>query len=192
MEEYKASIEYNPDTLRRLNKVVTNTFQLKLKVFYLAVCIGLMVAGASVGLQNPSGIALIAIGCFLLPSVRVLERIRAEQAIRSMNGQVLKVEYLFHKNQFICSSDTEQNIFEYSSILRLVEEKDYLYLFPNAKQAYMIDVASICPADKEKFRSFLSRKVGLEWTRPFTLLTLNLRKLQFNRKNTRKPQQCGF
>lgn len=185
MTKFSASIEYNPTTLRKLNTVINSTFRTGLKRIYLAICIGLVCAGAALGLQTPQGMALVCIGCFLLPSVRTVENNRGEQMIKRMNGKTLTVEYDFEEKQFFCAASGERNAFSYDSIARLVEDAGYFYLFPNAQQAYMVDRSTLKPDDEESFRTFITQQVGLEWTKPTTFLSMNLRTLRFNRRNTR-------
>ena len=185
MKEKRASIVYNPYTLRRLNTIVGATFRFGLKLIYLGICLVLLVAGARIGLQNPRGVALICIACFLLPSVRAIDKNRAEQAIRQMNGKTLKVDYCFGDKDFECATEGEKNRFPYRSIARMVEDPEFLYLFPNANQAYMIDLSTLEGVTKDELKSFLAKKVGLEWTKPMSLLTLNLKQLRFNEANTR-------
>ena len=67
----------------------------------------------------------------------------------------------------------------------MVEDPEFLYLFPNANQAYMIDLSTLEGVTKDELKSFLAKKVGLEWTKPMSMLTLNLRQLRFNKANTR-------
>ena len=188
MNSYRANIVYNPYTLRRLNTIVSSTFRSGLKAIYLAICIGLLFAGAKLGLQTSQGVALICIACFLLPSIRMLDKNRAEQQIKRMNGKTLNVFYTFEDDQFWCATPGERNSFTYDSVIRMVEQSDFLYLFPNATQAYMIDISTIEGGTVDEFKAFLAEKVGLEWTRPMSFLTLNLKQLQFNKKNTRLPK----
>lgn len=185
MKEYHASIEYNPTTLRKLNAVIVATFRYGLKMIYLGICVVLLVVGARIGLQTPRGVALICIACFLLPSSRAMDKNRAEQQIRRMNGKTLTVRYTFQKDRFWCEAPGEKKDFPYGSLVRLVEQPGYLYLFPNAQQAYMVDTATLKEGELEEFKAFLEKQVGLKWTKPMSMLTLNLRQLRFNKANTR-------
>ncbi|MBR4394260.1 MAG: YcxB family protein [Oscillospiraceae bacterium] len=188
MKTYHASIVYNPYTLRQLSNSISATFHSGLKAIYLAICFGLLCAGAKIGLQTPRGVALICIACFLLPTARAIDKNRAEQMIKRMNGKTLTVDYTFEDEQFWCEAPGEKNSFSYDSIARMVEAPEFLYLFPNANQAYMIDRTTLTGGDMDDFKAFLAEKVGLEWTKPTSFLTLNLRQLQFNKKNTRLPR----
>ena len=175
MNSYRASIVYNPYTLRQLSNTISSTFHNGLKAIYLAICVGLLVAGAKIGLATPRGVALICIACFMLPMVRSIDKSRANQMIKQMNGRTLTVAYTFEDDAFWCEAPGEKNSFSYDSIIRLVDGPEFLYLFPNAGQAYMVDKATVEGGDLDSLRAFLAERVGLEWTKPTSFLTLNLR-----------------
>ena len=185
MHVYQASIVYNPFTLRRLNSVVSATFRYGLKLIYLGICLVLLILGARTGLQTPRGVALICIACFMLPSIRALDKSRAEQTIRQLNGKTLTVQYTFTEDSFRCVTPDEKADYTYDTIARMVEQSDFLYLFPNANQAYMIDVSTLTGGDLDAFKAFLVEKVGLQWTKPMSLLSVNLKQMRFNKANTR-------
>ena len=105
-----------------------------------------------------------------------------------MNGKTLKVEYTFEEDRFWCEAPGEKADFTYDSIVRMVEAPDFLYLFPNAGQAYMIDLETLKDGETESFKKFLSEKVGLQWTKPVSLMTTSLKQIRFNKKNTRLPR----
>lgn len=182
---YRASIEYNPANMRLLAAAINNTFKYGLKVIYMGICLLLLILGAFIGWQNSTGIMLIAFGCFLIPSVNAMEKSQANRAIKQLNGQILHVSYTFYDDSFKCANAKEENIFPYSSLIRLVDGKGFFYLFPNAGQAYMIDKSALKPSQENQFKEFLAQKTGLQWTIPLSLMTLNLKQLQHNRKNTR-------
>ena len=37
----------------------------------------------------------------------------------------------------------------------------------------------------DAFKAFLAEKVGLAWTKPMNLLSINLKQMRFNKENTR-------
>ena len=56
-------------------------------------------------------------------------------------------------------------------MVRLVEDKEYLYLYISRESAYMVDRSTVEPGDSGKLKEFLAGKTGLDWTKPFSLLT---------------------
>ncbi|MCC8126855.1 MAG: YcxB family protein [Clostridiales bacterium] len=186
MQRFTASILYDEDHMRKLSACISATFQMGLKAIYLVICVGLLVAGATIGLDSPAGIVCIGFGCFLLPSVNVGEKSRCDREIRRMNGKWIRVNYQFNSENFVGIHESERNEFTYESIIRLVDSEGFFYLFPNPGQAYMIDKSTLNPQREEDFKKFIQKQVGLEWTRPASLFSLNIRQMKFNRMNTRK------
>lgn len=188
MTEYKASIEYTPNNMKKLGAIIDNTFHFGIKVGYCLICLALIFYACSIGFETPSGMIGIALGCLLLPSVNAFEHQRTNTAIRNMRGEILRVNYTFQDKSFFCVTEKERNEFQYNGIIRLVKTQDFLYMFPNRKQAYMIDISSIQPVGTEMFKAFISRKTDLQWTSKLSLLSLNIRVFRFIRDNTRKGQ----
>ena len=182
---YTASIKYTDENMHKLSRAINNTFKFNLKLIYAVICIGLIIAGVLVGLDNVTGIVMTAFGCFLLPSINVMEKYQANQAIKNLHGVIFTVNYEFREDGFACFNTKERNEFSYETIIRMVKERDAYYLFPNAAQAYMLDKSSVKPAKEELFQEFLEKKTGLSFTLPNSFATLSLKKIRFDKANTR-------
>ncbi|MBQ6775166.1 MAG: YcxB family protein [Synergistaceae bacterium] len=152
-----ASITYTPENLRELNRVINNTFKMPRKLIYIGVCIALMAAGASKGLNDTRGLALVCLGCFLFPSLRAVENTRLNTLIKQLNGRVVTVKYSFYDDYFTCWDGKEKNEFRYSSIIKTVKKRGNFYMFPNEEQAYMIDLSTLEGISEEKFLSFIEK-----------------------------------
>ena len=190
MQEYKASIRYDEGTVARLDRAISDSFFFSRRLCFYGICIALIAGGAFMGITTSAGMIALLMGCLLLPSASSVKSRNARQVVRAIKGRSLKMEYSFYEKEFVCSissGDTTHN--PYSSVIRLVEEKDYLYLFQKPTQACMVDVSTLSPAGTAEFKEFLSRKVGLQWTTPLSLFSLSLRKVRFNRENTRSMRK---
>lgn len=186
--KYSASIQYTPDNIRLLSTAVNNTFRYKLKLLYLFCCAAMIFTGVMYGIDSTAGIACVAIGCFFIPSMNALEKNQANRLVRQLKGKVIRVTYQFLEDSFTCFDSKEQQNIQYDSIIRILNAKKHLYLFPNTNQAFMIEKSSINPHDEKNFERFLSQKIGLEWTTPISVWTLNVKNIKFIRRNTRKTQ----
>lgn len=186
MIEYKASIEYTPDNMRLLGAAIDNAFRFGMKISYGMICIVMILYACYTGLETPGSMLGVALGCLLLPSVNAFERQRTNAAIRRMKGKIVRMDYSFRDHSFLCATAEEKNEFRYDTLIRLMETRDFLYMFPNRDQAYMIDVSSIQPSGEKTFKAFITEKTGLQWTRKMSLLSLDIRALRFIRENTRK------
>ena len=154
-----ASIEYTPENLRELNKIINNTFKLKRKIIYILFCAALMAYGASLGLNNTRGLMLICAGCFLLPSLKAVENSRLNTLIKQLNGKIVKVKYSFYEDFFTCWDGKEKSEFNYSSIIKTVKRRKNFFMFPNENQAYMINLETLEKIDEEKFMEFINKKI---------------------------------
>lgn len=186
--KYTAEIEYTPDSIKQLSNAVSNAFRFNLKMIYLVICIGLVVFGVVIGMNSLTGIVCIAFGCFLIPSVNAMENNRANRQIRQLKGKTVRVTYQFAPDGFTCFDSKVKRTYGYGSIIRILDAGDYLYLFPNPRQAFMIDKKSIAPRGEVMFKNFIAEKVGLEWTSPISIWTLSLKKIKFIKQNTRMQQ----
>ncbi len=184
-QQYRAAIVYNEERIKKLSACVHSTFHMNFKIVYTVFCLILVFAGCFIGMGTTVGLLCICLGVFLIPSANVLEKSQRDKAIERLHGKQIRVEYRFDEKNFSCFSGNEWQEYSYQSIIRLVEEKEFLYLFPNKAQAYMLDKSTLKKGEVERFKAFITNKVGLEWTKPVSLLTLSLKQLRFNRKNTR-------
>ena len=187
MQVYQASIRYDENTIARMDRAINDSFFFSRKICFLGICIALIAGGALMGVTTTMGIIALLTGCLLLPSVSSLKSRNARQVLRAMRGRTLKMEYTFSGKKFTCaiaSGDTSS--YEYDSIIRLVEEKDYLYLFQKPTQACMVDIATLCPNQLAEFKESMTKKTGLQWTKPLSILSFSFRQCRFNRENTRR------
>lgn len=185
MQKFTASIQYDRETICRLDTVIENTFRFSRKAYLLICCFILIGVGVFMGMNTPTGIVCILLGCVCLPSVNSLQSRNARQIIQAMDGRTMRMIYTFYSGEFTCSAGGQTNTYRYDSIIRLVEDKGYLYLFQSATKACMIDINTLEPNRPKEYKRFISKRVGLEWTEPVTFRTLSISQHRFNRRNTR-------
>ena len=74
---------------------------------------------------------------------------------------------------------------DYEAIQRVVEDKEYIYLWLTRATSYMIDKTTVEPADQKAFKAFLEQKTGLLTEAPPTLLRFNLGAVLRRAKNAK-------
>lgn len=187
--QYKACIRYDEKTVGQLDTAISNTFFFARRIYFLVLCVILIVGGTALGMGSTYGIISILLGCVLLPSVGAVKSRNARQIIRYLNGRSLTMEYVFRDDGFTSQVGNEPLKSSYDSVIRLVEENGYLYLFQKKTQACMVDVSTLEPAALEDFKRFVSQRVGLAWTPLNTLRNIGVRQYRLNRENTRRAGQ---
>lgn len=69
-----------------------------------------------------------------------------------------KVEYLFKKNNFKLSTNKDEYI-DYSSLYKVLETKEYYYLYINRSRALIVDKKDMTSSDIENLTNIFKEKV---------------------------------
>ena len=184
MEKYKATVQYTPDLIRKAEKVINKTFYYKNNMIRIVFCIACMIIGGYV--QQLLGTTMMFIGAVILAAGNMNGKRRAERIIEALNGEEIKMSYSFHTDEvFGCVAQGNKSIYPYASLIRLLEDSEFFYLFTGKDQIFVIRKNTISSGRIEEFKKFMTQKTGLEWTKPVILFTLNIRQLLFNKENTK-------
>ena len=127
---------------------------------------------------------MILIGSFTIVGLNTPPKQLADQVIKSLHGKFPRIGYSFGEDSVQLTGTDTGNTLLYSDILRLVESKEYLYIFIQNQSAYMIDRASIRP-DAEALMAFVAGKTGLPWTKNTSILNTSLKTIRQQWENNR-------
>ena len=171
-----------------MSKTMQNTFHFWQKVLLMAFSGIVVVTGFVIGPEKPEGLLVLAGGCIMMMNTDMGARARARHTLKVLRGYIPRMEYTFGENDFRGVTDREDNTFEYQSIIRLVDDRKFLYLFQSKESAFMVDKATVEPKGCRELKEHIAQKVGLNWTYPGNLLNTGLMTLIGNRMNTRKDE----
>ncbi len=168
------------------------TIQLLSKTQYAVFCFGrktvqflcgliLIWLGITGGGTVMTVVCLFA-GCWLCMNTDTPAKVRAGKVIDSMKGKYPYTEYSFEKKDFILIAGESREQIPYTSLIRLVEDEAYLYLYISKVSAYMVEKASARP-DLDTVRQRIAAGSGLKWTRPTSFLNFSLRTLMNGRRS---------
>lgn len=112
------------------------------------------------------GILVVAYGCYLLTSTYSAANHTAHKLVKQLKESGLDFpasRYVFKKNAMEVISLPEEtplgNPLRYADILRLGEDREYLYIFRDSYGGYMLPKTAL--GEKEPaFRAFLEEKTG--------------------------------
>lgn len=184
--EWTASIAYTESNTIRMTKVIQNTFHFGQKFLLMVMSAIVAVSGVKIGLSSAEGLLLLALGCILFMNTDMGARARARHTLAQLRGYIPKMTYTFSQNGFRGVTDREDHTFSYQSIIRLVDDGKFLYLFQTRELAFMVDKSTIQPAGTAALKEHLSKQAGLAWTTSGNWLNSGLLTLIGNWKNTRK------
>ena len=117
------------------------------------------------------------LGCVLLAGLNVRPRSNARKLISQMGGRFPRSDYSFHEKNF--SDGAGASPIPYSSLIKLIDDRSYLYLYVSKQSAYMLDRSTVNgPDGLEGFKVFLTDKTGLKWSRGTNFWTFSIKDLR--------------
>lgn len=169
---YTAKMKYSAETITKLTEMQYNVFQYREKLMLILASVFSLFLGFYMKSNSIIGVLLIFIGCILITGLNTRPRSIARMLIKQFNGVYPSLSYTFSQSGF--ASDQEKSEMNYSSVIRLIEDKKYLYIYVTKEKAYMIDSSTLSPNNLDGFKEFISSKTGLKWSKPFSLFSLTI------------------
>lgn len=174
MKRYTAHIHHTYDTILRMCRALDDTFFFKRKMLMALAGVALTVLGVW-NMENIAGILMLMIGCWMLVSLNLPAKNQADNIKKALGGVYPQNKYEFFDKHFVLFAQN-QDIVNYSSLIRLVEDDGFCYLCLNENAGYMLEKASL-GQDLEKFKAFMAKATGLEWKKPYRLATFNIKSM---------------
>lgn len=183
---YTASIEHSEKTIERLYRTQRRTYD-KAKIFLrLLIGFGMVLAAALVAMPTWLKAILLLIGAWLMASGDFPAQVSADRAVQKRNGSLPKMHYEFYEDHLKLTGEGSMNI-GYRKLNRLLEDKEFYYLFLERDSVCMIARESLKPAKQEEFRMFLENTSGLNWRQEKSFLSIDLADLiKMHREKKRK------
>lgn len=188
MAHFTAKMQHNEKTIIKLVETQQKVFQFGRRAAYFIVAGILIFYGlyADKSMLTPY-LALFA-GCVMLTGLGAGTRRKAAKVIKQMHSRFPKSDYCFGDAGFTYYDKGEP--IPYSKLIRLVEDREYMYLYISEQSAYMVDKATV-KSSAEELKTFLSEKSKLSWERPKSVFNLSFRTILRNRRTAGKDEYTG-
>jgi len=188
MVSFTAKMQHSEKTILRLVETQQKTFQFPRRIAYSLLACLLIIYGiyADKSMLTPY-LALFA-GCVMVTGLGAGARRQAAKVIRQMNGSFPRSDYSFDGSGFRYYDKGEP--IPYGKLIRLVEDREYLYLYISRQSAYMVDKSTV-KGGPDELKTFLSERTGLSWERPVSLFNLSIKTLLQNRRASPKDEHIG-
>lgn len=172
---YHAKMRHNTTTITKLIQTQYDTFQFKNKLAQVLVGFGLVLFGLFAPKEWFMPWIALFVGCVMLANLNLVPKRQAKQVLAQMGKNFPKSDYTFSDAGFTFYDKGDS--IPYKSLIRLVEDDRYCYLYISQMSAYMVDKRTITGGTVEAWKNFLSSKADLSWTRPASLLTFRFKDL---------------
>lgn len=171
---YEGKITHTEDTLERLFKTERQTYHQMDILIRLAVGFLILLAGLfSTDIPGILKAILIVVGGLILLTRDFSVIGRAQDVTEKRGGNLPVMRYVFYDSDMHLSGEGSMHM-AYGRLHRLIEDRDYFYLFQGKGSVCMMEKASLKPRDADALKEFLSGKTGLKWGRTYSLLSMNL------------------
>ncbi len=186
MEKFTARMAHNKDTIMRLSVTQYNCFQFKGKIIRVVIAVALIAYGLYADQTMITPIVCLILGCLLIANVNLRARVRANKVIEHLKGNYPKSAYSFTAKGF--SDEKDGKIIPYDQIIKLVEDREYFYLYISEESAYMVDKSTVSGGSVDEFKDYLSRRTDEKWVHPNSLLTFSIKSLRSGRDDYEGPR----
>lgn len=177
MTRYTAKMNYSEDTVYKLTEMQHRTFQAGRRIAMIISAVAALLIGLRLGLGSTVGILCFFAGCILLTGINSRPRATAKAFVSELKGNYPHMVYTFTDYGF--SSQEEKAETPYSSVIKLVDDGAYYYIYVSTERAYMVDAATVrSQKGNADFKEYIAKKTSLSWTRPLNLFNFNIKTLK--------------
>ncbi len=159
--QYQGRIDHTEDSIQALFQAQYNTYRLGLVVVTAVAGVALAAAGLFAPVPVLAQGLLLLAGCMLFVGRDFPAIVRAESVIEARHGVLPSSVCTF------CAGHMQLD--------RIVQDRQYLYLFFGPDSAVMVERAKIEPGTAEQVMALVSERSGKQWESAFSLLTFNIR-----------------
>lgn len=191
---YTARMRHNAGTIEKLVLMQYNTFQLGKKAIRIVIAGALMAYGV---FTYSSGMITsyfcLFLGCVMIAGLNVRPKLNAKNIIKQINGRYPSSDYFFSARGFRDGENCRE--IPYSSLIKTVDDRSYLYLYVSSESAYMVNSSTVTgEGGIEGLRSLIVEKSGQKWVRPNSFWRFNIesiRELAGNRDAPFRGERLG-
>ena len=174
---YQGRIDHTEDTIQGLFEAQYNIYRTGRVVLTAAAGVVLVAAGLFAPVPTLVQGLLVLAGCLLFVGRDFPAIVRAEGVIEARGGVLPSSVCTFCAGHMELEEGGIQKKLRYEKLDRIVQDRQYLYLFFGPESVVMVDRAKIQPGTAEDVMKLVSERTGKQWEAPFSLLTFNLRDL---------------
>ncbi len=180
MEHYTAQIQYDRRNVMRMAHVVRYAFEKVTPPLLQLSGMAIMGAGFYRMYVAGDGLPLLILGILIVTNADVRGRAMGRKMCKFMDGWWPLMKFSFEEDGIHSETDRETMVAPYSSVIRLIDERAFYYVFTGPNTAFMIDKSTLSPKDQDGFMVMLLQRTGQEWTAaggfPWTIRGLMLKK----------------
>ncbi len=174
---YRAKITHTEKTVEQLYKMQYYVYEKPRILLRMLIGFGLVVAAVATGFPTWAKALLLLIGAWLLVSRDFPAAVRADRALSERKARLPDMSYSFGEKAVRLTGEGSMDL-PYKKFTKLVEDKQYVYLFVSRNSVCMMEKDSVKPADIMAFAKFVEDKTGLKWRAEKSFLSMSIYELR--------------
>lgn len=171
--QFVAKIEHTEKTIESLYRAQYHAYEKPKMLIWMGFALALIFVAAFSSFPAWLKAIILLIGAWLVVSPDFPALVRADRAVEARRGILPRMDYEFHKDQMKVSGEGSMSI-AYKKIVRLTEDKYYLYIILSKDSICMIDKSTVRPDNVKELKDFLADKTKLYWQNEKSFLMMNL------------------
>ena len=182
MAKFRAKMRHDTSTVYKLIQTQFDTFQFHKKLIHAAISFGLILFGLYADSSLFMPMVALFVGCVMIANLNAYPKALAKKVLQQIGPNFPKSDYEFFDKEF--SYNKEAEAVSYSTILRMVEDRQFFYLYVTRQAAYMVDKTTVTGGSAAELKQFLEIRTGLDFSRPNSFISFRLKDLFPPKDNT--------
>ena len=137
--QFTAKIEHTEKTIESLYRAQYHAYEKPKMIIWMGFALALIFVAAFSPFPSWAKAFILLIGAWLVVSPDFPALVRADRVVEARHGSLPKMEYEFHKDQMKISGEGRMSI-SYKKIVRLTEDKFYLYIIISKASQFLTTV----------------------------------------------------
>ena len=184
-EKIEGRIDHTEDSIQALFQTRYHTYCIGRVLAAAAAGIALVAAGLFAPLPQVAQAVVMLAGCLLFVGRDAPAILQAVRAIDARKGALPAAVCVFDADGMTLRESGAEKTLPYAGVERLVQDRQYLYLFLSAQSVIMVDREKVTPDGAEALMRLVEQRTGKAWEARLSLLTLSLRDLLRLRQSRR-------
>ena len=181
---YRAKITHTEKTVEQLYKMQYYVYEKPRMILRMLIGFSLVLTAVVTGFPTWAKALLLLFGAWLLVSRDFPAAVRADRALSERKAKLPNMSYSFGPEAVNLTGEGSMDI-PYSNFTRLVEDRQFLYLFVTRNSICMIEKDSVKPADIMAFAKYMEEKTGLKWRAEKSFLSMSIYDIRQTLKDMR-------
>ena len=181
---YRAKITHTEKTVEQLYKMQYYVYEKPRMILRMLIGFSLVLTAVVTGFPTWAKALLLLFGAWLLVSRDFPAAVRADRALSERKAKLPNMSYSFGPEAVHLTGEGSMDI-PYSNFTRLVEDRQFLYLFVTRNSICMMEKDSLKPADIMAFAKFMEEKTGLKWRAEKSFLSMSIYDIRQTLKDMR-------